>query len=105
MTYPAARPVGRRLQLQHFGLQQDAVEQLIDALAGARRYRHENVLAAPLLGNHAILREFLLDLFRIRLGLVDLVERDHDRHLGRLRVLDRLDGLRHDAVVGGRPPG
>ena len=27
--------------------------------------------------------------------------RDDDRHLGRLRVVDRLDGLRHHAVVGG----
>ena len=32
---------------------------------------------------------------------VDLVDRHDDRHLGRLRVIDRLDGLRHDAVVGG----
>ena len=93
-------PGGRRLQFEHFGLQQDAVEQLIDALAGARRHRHENILAAPLLGYHAVLGELLLDLLRIGLRLVDLVERHHDRHLGRLRVLDRFDGLRHDAVVG-----
>ena len=55
---------GRRLQFEHFGLQQDAVEQLIDALAGARRHRHEDVLAAPLFGNHAVLGELLLDLLR-----------------------------------------
>ena len=35
-----------------------------------------------------------------RLGLVDLVDRDHDRHVGRLRVVERLDRLRHHAVVG-----
>ncbi len=33
--------------------------------------------------------------------LVDLVDRDDQRHLGGARVLDRLDRLRHDAVVGG----
>ena len=33
-------------------------------------------------------------------GQVDLVDRDDDRHLGRLGVGDGLDGLGHDAVVG-----
>ena len=33
--------------------------------------------------------------------LVDLVDGDDDRDLGRLGVVDRLDRLRHDAVVGG----
>jgi hypothetical protein len=33
MTMPEASPVLRRLQLQHFGLQQDGLEQLVDALA------------------------------------------------------------------------
>ena len=33
--------------------------------------------------------------------LVDLVDRDDDRHFGRLGVVDRLLGLRLDAVVGG----
>ncbi len=93
-------PGGRRLELEHFGLQQNAVEQLIDALAGARRDGHENILAAPLLGNDAVLGELLLDLLRIRLGLVHFVERHDDGHFGRLRVLNGLDGLRHDAVVG-----
>ena len=32
---------------------------------------------------------------------VDLVDGDDDRHLGRLGVVDRLDGLGHHAVVGG----
>jgi hypothetical protein len=33
-------------------------------------------------------------------GAVDLVHRDDDRNAGRSRVIDRLDGLRHDPVVG-----
>ena len=36
----------------------------------------------------------------IGVRLVDLVDGDDDRNLGRLGVIDRLDGLRHDAVVG-----
>src|SRR5581483_10570872 len=35
----------------------------------------------------------------VRVVLVDLVDGDDDRHLGRPRVVDRLDGLRHHAVV------
>ena len=38
---------------------------------------------------------------RVRVGLVDLVHGDDDRHLGRARVGDRLLRLRLDAVVGG----
>ena len=34
-------------------------------------------------------------------GLVDLVDGDDHRHLRRLGVIDRLDRLRHHAVVGG----
>ena len=36
----------------------------------------------------------------IRAGLVDLVHGDDDRHARRLGMMDRLDGLRHHAVVG-----
>ena len=32
--------------------------------------------------------------------LVDLVDRHDDRHVRRLRVVDRFARLRHDAVVG-----
>ena len=45
--------------------------------------------------------ELLAHLLRVGLGLVDLVDGDDDRNLGGARVVDRLDRLRHDAVVGG----
>ena len=41
------------------------------------------------------------DLGRVGTFLVDLVDRHHDRHIGRLRVVDGLHRLRHHAVVGG----
>ena len=33
--------------------------------------------------------------------VVDFVDRHDDRHLGRAGMVERLEGLRHDAVVGG----
>ena len=45
--------------------------------------------------------EILTRLLRVGTGLVDLVDGDHDRHFGRLGVIDRLKGLRHHTVVGG----
>ena len=71
----------------------------MQALLG--RHLHEHVGAAPLLGNDAVLHQLLTHAVGIRARLVDLVDGHHDGHLGRLRVVDGLDGLRHDAVVGG----
>ena len=42
----------------------------------------------------------LLDALGLGVRLVDLVDRDDDRHLGRLGVIDGFERLRHDAVVG-----
>ena len=36
---------------------------------------------------------------RVRIGLVDLVDRHDERHAGRLRVADRLHRLGHDTVI------
>ena len=58
------------------------------------------VVAAPVLGLEALGGELRLDLVRIRVRQVDLVDRDDDRHLGRPRVGDGLLRLRHHAVVG-----
>ena len=44
--------------------------------------------------------ELLLHALDVRVRLVDLVDRDDDRDLRGPRVVDRLDRLRHDAVVG-----
>ena len=58
-------------------------------------------VAAPFLGDHAVLGELLAHAVGVRAGLVDLVHGHHDGHVRGLRVVDGLDGLRHDAVVGG----
>ncbi len=48
MTTPVAQAIGRGLELEHFGLQQDGVEQLVDALAGLRRHGHEHACRRPI---------------------------------------------------------
>jgi hypothetical protein len=50
---------------------------------------------------HFVLEQFGAHALGLGVGLVDLVDRHDQRHLGRLGVGDRLDRLRHDAVVGG----
>src|SRR6266545_3751459 len=92
--------LGARLELLDVRGEQDHLEQLLDALFLQGRDRHHDGVAAPVLGLQALLGELALDPVRIGVGLVHLVDRDHDRHLGGARVVDRLDGLRHDAVVG-----
>ncbi len=49
----------------------------------------------------ALGRELVLHLVGVRVGQVDLVYGDDDRHLGGAGVRDRLLRLRHDAVVRG----
>ncbi len=89
-----------RLELLEVRDEQDHLDQLIEAdpaLGGDRDERH---VAAVLLDDDAGFGQLGLDPGRVRIGLVDLVERDDDRDLGRLRVGDGFQGLGHDAVVG-----
>ena len=57
-------------------------------------------VAAPRLEQHVLVGELLLDAVDVGVGLVDLVDRDDDRDLRGPGVVDRLDRLRHDGVVG-----
>ena len=88
------------LEVGDVGDEQDHLEQLIEVLALARRDLDRDRRAAPFFGHQAEVRQLALDAFGVRVGLVDLVHRDDDRHVGRLRVVDRFPRLRHDAVVG-----
>ena len=91
--------VGPQVQ-RGVGGEQDRLEQLVDVDALLGRDVDEHGVAAVLLGDQAVLGELLADLGRVGALLVDLVDRDHDRHVGRLGVVERLDRLRHHAVVG-----
>ena len=96
---------GRRgrvgLELLELGDDEQRVEQLLEADLRLRGDVDELGLAAPLDGLQAARRHLGAHPRRVRALLVDLVDRDDDRHVGRLRVVDRLGGLRLHAVVGG----
>ncbi len=71
-----------------------------DADVVERRDVDEHRVSAVLLGDETVLGELLSNLRRVGAVLVDLVDRDDDRHIGSLRVVESLNRLRHDAVVG-----
>ena len=102
---PLAGPAGVGLQLVQIGDGLERGQQVGDSLAGHRRGLDDLDIAAPLDGMKALLRELAVNLVdigrRVGVGQVDLVQGDHDRDLGRLGVGDGLDGLGHDAVIGG----
>ena len=81
--------------------EQYGVEQFGDADSVASRDVDEHRVAAVLLGDQAELGELLAHLVRIGVWLVNLVDRDHNRHAGRLCVVERFNRLRHDAIVCG----
>ena len=95
------RAVRVRLEIEDLGLQQDLLEQLVDAGALLGRDLRAERGAAELLEHDAVLQQVLLHLLHVRLRQIDLVDRDDHRHAGVLGVGDRLDRLRHDLVVGG----
>ena len=100
MTTPWAVGLRIGLELEDVGLQQQHLEQLVEAGALLRGDVDEDRRPAPLLGLQPERRELGAHALGVGVGAVDLVDRDDDRHLGGLGVVDRLDGLRHDAVVG-----
>ena len=93
----AARGIGH--EVEQFGLERDRLEELVEVDLLGRRNLDGQRVAAERLDLHVVLQEFLRHALRIGVGFVDLVDRDDDRRAGRLGVADRLDRLRHDAVV------
>ena len=83
------------------GDEQDALEQVVEVLALLRGDARDLDVAAPLLRLQALVRELAEHAVGVRVGQVDLVDRDDDRHVGGARMRDRLLRLRHHAVVGG----
>ena len=94
------RAIGVGPEIEQLGLEQDGLEQLVEI--GALHGGHLDVehVAAHGLDEDLVLEQFGADALRIGVRLVDLVDGDDDRHPRRLGVMDRLDRLRHDAVVG-----
>jgi hypothetical protein len=100
-TRPWAFLVGVGPQVERrVGGEDDGLEQLVEVELRTWRDVDEHRVAAVLLGDQAVLGELTAHLGRVGLRLVDLVDRDHDRDTRGLGVVQRLDRLRHDAVVG-----
>ena len=93
--------IGVSLELKNVSLKDDGLKQIVDAKLLLRGNVHEHVGAAPLFGDDAMLDELLAHAVGLRAGLVDLVHGNHDRHVCGLRVVDSLNRLGHNAVVGG----
>ena len=93
--------VGARLELEHLGLQQDRLDQLVEIGALDRRNLDVEDVAAHRFDEDLVLQQLGAHALRVGVRLVDLVDGNDDRNLGRLGVIDGLDGLRHDAVIGG----
>ena len=89
-TVPSAARFGIGLVLADVGDEQDHLEQQVEALLLLGRDLDEHRRAAPLFGHEVEVGELPLDRFRIRARLVDLVDRDDDRHVRRARVIDRF---------------
>src|SRR5664280_2178500 len=82
------------------GGQDDRLQEPVDVQPGLGRDVDEDRVAAVLLGDEAILGQLAANLGRVRSLLVDLVDGHHDRDLGGLGVVERLDRLRLHPVVG-----
>ena len=89
------------LQLLDVRHEQDVFEQIRDAHAGQCGDGHADRVAAPFLGHQLVVGEAGHDGVGICARLIHLVDGDDDVNARRLGVVDRLDGLRHDAVVRG----
>ena len=92
--------IGVGLEFEHVGLEQDGLEQVVDTDLLLGGDVDEHVLSVPLLGDDAVLGELLAHAVGVGTRLIDLVDGDDDGNAGGLGVVDRLDGLGHDAVVG-----
>ena len=98
-TLGAAIRIGFQfLDLRH---EQDGFQEFIDVHTGQCGHRNADDVAAPFLGDEVVLGEFLHDLIGVGVRLIHLVDGDDDVDARRFRVVDRLDGLRHDTVIGG----
>ena len=93
--------LGVGAQLEHLRQHDQLLEQLVDAEVLQRRDLDGDRVATPGLGHEPVLGQLLQHTVGIGVRLVDLVDGRHDRHLRGLGVVDRLDRLRHDTVVGG----
>src|SRR5262245_10251422 len=92
---------GVRLQVENVRRQQDHFEQALDVVLHFRRDLDHGRVAAPAVPEQPAVGQFFLHAVGVGVRFIDLVDRDDYRDLGRFRVVNRLDRLRHHPVVCG----
>ena len=101
ITVPLPGRSGLALRSRISACSSRASSSLLEALARLGRDLDIEHLAAELFDHQPMLEQILADPVRIGARLVHLVDGDDDRHLRLAGVIDGLDRLRHDSVVGG----
>ena len=96
---PARSRRGAGFQFEHFGLQQNHLQQVIHPRPFQGRDGADDGIAAPIFRREPLLLKLPLHLVEIHVRQIDLVQRHDDGDLGRPGVIQRLDGLRHGAVI------
>ena len=91
--------VGICLQLQDISGQQDRLQQILNALARLCRHGNKLRISAPVSCNQLILGQLLLYALNVCGGLINLIHGNNDLDAGCLCMVNRLNGLRHYAVV------
>ena len=91
--------VGAQVETSICG-EQNGIKKSIDVQTGESRDVDEHDVSSVLLSDQTKFGELLTNLGRVGVGLVDLVDSNNDGHASGLGVVQSLDGLRHDAVVG-----
>ncbi|MPL99461.1 hypothetical protein SDC9_45679 [bioreactor metagenome] len=93
--------VGIGPEFLHFCGENDHFEKSFYALAGFGRDGADNGIAAPLLRHQLIFGELLLNALGIDVRFIHFVDGYDHRDVCGLGVVDGLDRLGHDTVVGG----
>ena len=87
-------------KLQNFGFEQDGFEQCIDVQAFFSGNVDKLYIAAPFVRHDFVSSQLLADTLRVGGFFIDFVDGNHHRYARSFSVGNRLDGLRHHAVVG-----
>jgi hypothetical protein len=95
-TFGATIRVGPRLD--ELRLEGHRLEKLFEARLPGRRDLHGEHLTPELFRDQTVLHQPLPRHLRVGVGEIALVQSHHDRDIRRPGVIDRLDGLRHDAL-------
>ena len=93
--------LGVGLELLELGCEADHLEQGVEPLLRLGGHVDEDRVPSPFLGVEPLRGQFVADPVGLGIGAIDLVHGNEDRNARSLRVVDRLNGLRHHAVVGG----